>query len=136
MRLGVLLSLHHGWSNPSKKKKIMSHRAIGPWPFLSPYGNITGNQGGRGRGKGGQGTNGNGSDKMFNPNADSKSPYSVYCPPTYCDLDTCSPKIKMALREFHDKFKGKASIQQVMQAGGIWWPQMPKWDKYYNRQTN
>jgi hypothetical protein len=55
---------------------------------------------------------GNGSDRMFNPNADSESPYSVYCPPEFCDLDTFLPKtIKTALKQFHDKFKGKASIQ-------------------------
>jgi hypothetical protein len=44
--------------------------------------------------------------------------------------------MKAALKHFHDKFKGKVSIQRVMNAASIWWPQMPKWDKYYNRDTN
>jgi hypothetical protein len=121
---------------PKQEKDEYESQGNGPMAFLSPYGNVSGNQGGRGRGRSGRGNNGNGSEKMFNPNAESESPYSVYCPPAYCDLDTFSPKIKTALKEFHDKFKGKVSIQRAMEAGGIWWPQMPKWDKYYNRQTN
>jgi hypothetical protein len=44
--------------------------------------------------------------------------------------------MKASLKHFHEKFKGKVSIQRVMNAAGIWWPQMPKWDRYYNHETN
>jgi hypothetical protein len=91
---------------------------------LSPHGNGAGNQ--RGRGGGGR-------DNQNNANRDQ---YAAPNPQEICDLFTFSPKMKASLKHFHEKFKGKVSIQRVMNAAGIWWPQMPKWDRYYNRETN
>jgi hypothetical protein len=95
-----------------------------PMSHLSPHGNGAGNQ--RGRGGGGR-------DNQNNANRDQ---YAAPNPQEICDLFTFSPKMKASLKHFHEKFKGKVSIQRVMNAAGIWWPQMPKWDRYYNRETN
>jgi hypothetical protein len=125
------------WLESEKPAIEEETQGTGIMAELSPYGNIPGYQHGRGRGNnGGRGNGGGRGSGNRGFGIDPDNPNGSYCPPCIADMDHFHPKIKEALTEFHEKFKGRVSIQRVMNAAGIWWPDMPKWEKHFNKTTN
>lgn len=48
------------------------------------------------------------------------------------DLVHLNKKMKAALAGVHKKFNGKVEVQEIMEAAGVWWNEMPKIERFKN----
>lgn len=60
---------------------------------------------------------------------------SAYLPGTP-DLSNINPRLKLALKKYHDKFGGDVRMGQLVEVGGLRWSDIPCLDGHRNSKTN